>query len=303
MNTGKNNLIGKTVMERYKVLRVIEKNMYVISYLAIDEKGNRTYALNTFCKRDFSESQLCGMREQIKEMQGLNHPVFTRIFEVCEDDNNIYVIVDYSMFEGKNLYQYIEMYGTISPSNTVRWMIQICDAMKMMDGAHLTKRVPALYPTEIIIQPTWKLQIRTLDLIPHEFDALGGSLPLFTAPEVFLNLKLVDERSIVYSVGAIMHFCMTGTIPIKTGDKIEYYSPVRLKIMPEKEQIECACPPYLAWLVENCMEKNPAKRPSSLDELIYLLNCWLYRFEEYPAAKRKVIKGRIIYKLKNLIKK
>jgi len=98
--------------------------------------------------------------------------------------------------------------------------------------------------------------------------------PFYMAPEQALG-NAVDARTDIYAVGVIMYECFAGSLPFQ-GDSFMGILTQHITMEPEPVAQRAAkagrqLPPGLADVITRCMQKNPAQRFSTMDELVNVL--------------------------------
>ncbi|HET7500028.1 MAG TPA: serine/threonine-protein kinase, partial [Kofleriaceae bacterium] len=98
--------------------------------------------------------------------------------------------------------------------------------------------------------------------------------PFYMAPEQALG-NAVDARTDIYAVGVIMYECFAGSLPFQ-GDSFMGILTQHITMDPEPVAQRAAkagraLPPGLADVITRCMQKNPAQRFSTMDELVNVL--------------------------------
>jgi tRNA A-37 threonylcarbamoyl transferase component Bud32 len=98
--------------------------------------------------------------------------------------------------------------------------------------------------------------------------------PFYMAPEQALG-NPVDARTDIYAVGVIMYECFSGTLPFQ-GDSFMGILTQHITMEPEPVVQRAAkagrqLPPGLAETITRCMQKNPAQRFQTMDELVNAL--------------------------------
>jgi tRNA A-37 threonylcarbamoyl transferase component Bud32 len=98
--------------------------------------------------------------------------------------------------------------------------------------------------------------------------------PFYMAPEQALG-NPVDARTDIYAVGVIMYECFAGSLPFQ-GDSFMGILTQHITMDPEPVAQRAAragrqLPPGLADVVTRCMQKNPAQRFATMDELVNVM--------------------------------
>jgi serine/threonine protein kinase len=98
--------------------------------------------------------------------------------------------------------------------------------------------------------------------------------PFYMAPEQALG-NPVDARTDIYAVGVIMYECFAGSLPFQ-GESFMGILTQHITMEPEPVSQRAAkagrqIPPGLADVITRCMQKNPAQRFSTMDELVNVL--------------------------------
>jgi serine/threonine-protein kinase len=98
--------------------------------------------------------------------------------------------------------------------------------------------------------------------------------PFYMAPEQALG-NPVDARTDIYAVGVIMYECFGGSLPFQ-GDSFMGILTQHITMEPEPVAQRAAragrqLPPGLADVITCCMQKNPAQRFQSMDDLVNVL--------------------------------
>jgi len=98
--------------------------------------------------------------------------------------------------------------------------------------------------------------------------------PFYMAPEQALG-NPVDARTDIYAVGVIMYECFAGSLPFQ-GDSFMGILTQHITMEPEPVSQRAAkagrpLPPGLAEVITRCMQKNPAQRFATMDELVNAL--------------------------------
>lgn len=100
--------------------------------------------------------------------------------------------------------------------------------------------------------------------------------PHYMSPEQINQDPLIDHRTDVFSLGAIIYEVLCGKTPAK-GDKIHHVVDSVLNDTPEppSQVTKLKVPSLLEEIAMKCLEKDPASRFQTMDELLrYLQQDW-----------------------------
>src|SRR6185436_11474685 len=87
----------------------------------------------------------------------------------------------------------------------------------------------------------------------------------YLAPEQIRAPETVDARADIWALGVILHEAITGSVPF-TADTV---SGVLVAICCDKPPLVTDAPYDLARLILRCLDKDPATRPESVEELAH----------------------------------
>ena len=98
--------------------------------------------------------------------------------------------------------------------------------------------------------------------------------PFYMAPEQALG-NPVDQRTDIYAVGVIMYECFAGSLPFQgesfMGILTQHITTEPEPVAQRAQKAGRALPTGLADIITRCMQKNPAQRFSTMDELVTAL--------------------------------
>ncbi len=95
---------------------------------------------------------------------------------------------------------------------------------------------------------------------------------MYMSPEQIDRDPNINERSDIYSLGCLLYEILAGTTPFQ-GDKVHLLlDQIRSEMPDDPRKIsKTKVPDILARLTMKCLEKDPQKRPESMDELLRIL--------------------------------
>lgn len=199
------------VIGHYNLLERIESAGAGEMYRARDTKAGRTVALRLL------PSDVLGDRAStmavLRDVQALSHPNAVTVFDVGEHDGRVYLVFEF--LKGRSLRA--EMGGRPVPvRRAVDVAIQIADAVAVAHAAGFGHS--GLSPDAVVITGKGhaKIPVHELAVQSGAAYAIEGRLIDYEAPEEARG-EPADDRSDVYSIGAILYDMLTMRRPLPRG--------------------------------------------------------------------------------------
>lgn len=200
----------------------------------------------------------------------LSHPNTIEIYDYGRtEDGTYYYVMEY--LPGLSLADLVERHGALPPGRAVYLLRQVCLALREAHRAGLIHR--DVKPSNIFAAHRGGMDdvAKLLDFglvrpaatvrEPHlstEGHILGT--PLFMSPEQATGGRELDERSDIYSLGAVAYFLLTGRPPFNQGSGIEVMiAHARDPVVPPSV-LRDDIPEDLERVVMRCLEKDPDDR-------------------------------------------
>ncbi|HKH71356.1 MAG TPA: serine/threonine-protein kinase [Vicinamibacterales bacterium] len=200
------------VVAHYNLLERLEPSGPGDLYRARDTKAGRTVAVRLL-PADFT-SDPATLISQARGLTSLSHPNVTTLFEVGEHEGRVYFAFEFQ--KGQSLRA--EAAGRpMNVRRAIEIAIQIADAVS---DAHAAGFVHGgLSPESIVISAKGRAKIPAFELAAQggfEHDGREARLRDYESPEE-ANGQAPDDRSDIYSVGAILYEMLTTRRPMHRG--------------------------------------------------------------------------------------
>jgi serine/threonine protein kinase len=201
------------VIAHYNLLERLEPAGPGELFRARDTKKGRTVAVRVLPAEFVDAEARQVFMERARGLSALSHPNVTTVFDVGEHDGRIYVVFEF--LKGQSLRT--EMGGrAINVRRAVDLAIQMADAVA---DAHACGYIHGgLSPDSVVITAKGHAKIPAFALASREGFAGPDAAHLhdYDSPEEARGLPS-DERSDIYSVGAVMYEMLTGRRPLHRG--------------------------------------------------------------------------------------
>lgn len=264
--------LRSALADRYKIEREIGAGGMATVYLAVDLKHRRHVAVKVL-RPDLAATM--GPDRFLREIEiaaQLHHPHITPLYDSGEADGFLYYVMPYE--EGQSLREKLAKHGELPVPEAVRVLRHVVDALAhahqqgvvhrdikpeniMLSGEHAM--VTDFGVAKAVSEATGRRQLTT------EGVALGT--PAYMAPEQASADPNIDQRADIYAVGIVAYELLTGQPPF-TGTTVQQVLAAHFTQDPEPvSTYRDRVPPALEALVMRCLEKKPADRWQTAEEL------------------------------------
>lgn len=279
---------GPRMLGEFSILRELGRGAMGVVYLAEQASLGRTVAVKVLTHRvttTLAESERFGREARFGGR--LEHPNIARILTEGSDGPHAWFAMEY--VDGHSLQDEIKVQrsdpgtpegGAILPPfdstdylpAIVALIARAADAMAHAHSRGVIHR--DLKPSNLLLNREGDLRVVDFGIARDDsLDTLTGSnqiigsLP-YMSPEQALVLKTpVDERTDVYSLGAVLYELLTLERPIRGTTSLELMSKLRSSDPTPIRRLNRRVPEDLATICHKAMEKTPGDRYSSAGEL------------------------------------
>ncbi len=260
---------GSTFAGRYQVIEELGKGGMGSIYKVLDKKINEKIALKLInMETPSDEKSVERFSNELKLARKVSHRNICRMYDLGEEQGTHYITMEF--VPGEDLKNSITRMGPLNPGRAVSIAKQLC---KGLAEAHKTGVIHRdLKPQNVMIDSQGNARImdfgiaRTMKGEGLTADGMIIGTPEYMAPEQ-VEGKEVDQRTDIYSLGAILYEMLTGRVPFKGK------SPISVAFMHKTEKpkdprvYNDQITEELSRLVLKCMEKDKARRYQNVGEL------------------------------------
>jgi len=269
---------------KYEIQNQVAVGGMAIIYKAYDPSLARFVAVKQIAPHLAQDERFAErFREEARALARLSasQANIVSVYELLEQDHQLFLVMEY--VEGTTLRAMMDR-GAVPLQTGLGILLSTALGLKAMHVGGIVHR--DLTPANIMMAADGALKITDFGLIGHS----GGrtSLPMGTtkymAPEMFTGAP-VDPRADIYSLGFIAYEMLLGPEKFTQvfGDVLRDERAQQVRWMhwhsnpalraPSVKDVQPGIPPLISKIVERMMEKEPAKRFASVDQIIR----WLRR--------------------------
>jgi eukaryotic-like serine/threonine-protein kinase len=243
-------------------------------YLARDRKHDRRVAVKVLKPELAAALGTERFPREIRIVAQLQHPHIVPLHDSGEADGFLYYVMPY--VEGESLRDRLRR-EPLPMHEAVRILREVVDALAYAHGLGIMHR--DIKPDNVMVTGR-HAQVMDFGVAKAVRDAGGQQLttvgvavgtPMYMSPEQATGSNDVDARSDIYAIGILAFEMFTGEPPFTGPNAQAVLSSQVLEPAPDITTRRPGIPPAVAEVVRRCLEKNPADRWQSADEILPLL--------------------------------
>lgn len=194
----------------YHKYEQIGKGAYSTVYKAYHNDLSKIFAVKEI-NISIHKKNIERFREEIFLMNKFDHQNILKLYETIEDDNYIYLILEYC--ENGDLKHFLNK-RPMKEKNVRRFMKQIVSGLQYLNNKNVYHR--DLKPQNILLTKDYTIKISDFGLAKTcESDTLLDTIcgsPMYMAPEI-MKYKKYDTKADLWSLGVIFYQMLTGKTP------------------------------------------------------------------------------------------
>ncbi len=302
-------MIGET-LRHYRIEAKLGAGGMGVVYRALDSHLDRLVAIKVLPASALGNAERrARFAQEAKSASALSHRSIITIYDIDtgQVDGQPVDFIAMEYVAGKTLDKLIGRKG-LRLSEALRYAVQIADGLAAAHGAGIIHR--DLKPANIIVNEQGEVKILDFGLAklsdPEEPDAhaVTQSVPLdailqteagtiigtvaYMSPEQADGHK-VDERSDIFSFGAVLYEMITGRRAFTGDSKLSTLASVLHKEPAPLSQSEDEVPREVERIITRCVRKDPQRRWQSMADLKVALEDVLEEWDSSKSAIRKEI--------------
>jgi Tol biopolymer transport system component/tRNA A-37 threonylcarbamoyl transferase component Bud32 len=265
--------LKEALADRYKIESVVGQGGMATVYLAEDLRHQRKVAVKVLRPELAAALGSDRFLREIGIAARLQHPHILMLIDSGEADGFLYYVMPF--VEGESLRQKLVRERELPISEAVRILHDVVDALANAHSHGVVHR--DIKPDNVLLSGRHALVVdfgvaKAVSQATGRFapttEGLSLGTPTYMAPEQAAADPHIDHRADIYAVGAMAYELLTGTPPIK-GETPQAVLAAQITESPKPiHEVRPTVPPSLAQLVMRCLEKRPADRWQTAEELL-----------------------------------
>ena len=293
--------------KRYAIARSIGSGSFGTVYLATQLSTGQKVAIKILNLENAAQADIQHFRRELQICAELHHPHIVRLIDSGQHDEGLFYIV-FEYVPGLNLADVLKVEGVLTPTDALRLMAEIADALSYAHEEHRVVHRDLTPRNIMVLEGGARRNAKLLDFglgalegardelrsVTRAGDILGT--PAYAAPEQLRGRPVDDGRAPddptrysadLYSWALILAECLTGK---RVFDGTQIAQVISQQVAAEPISL----PPGLAGtpiapLLERCWEKDPVKRRVTARSLVRSLE--QIDPEEIPDVRKSLNKA------------
>ena len=261
---------------RYAVQDKVGTGGMAVVYRGLDQVLGRTVAIKTMLPQYATDSSFAArFKQEAQAAAALQSPYIVSVYDWGKDSDTYYIVMEY--LRGTDLKSGIRRHGALDCKKVAQIGSQIAQALSVAHQHDIIHR--DIKPQNIMVLPDGNIKVMDFGIaraknshLTQDNSVLGTAH--YVSPEQTQGKELGPTTDI-YSLGIVMYEAATGSVPFDGDDAIS----VALKQVNEQPEPPSQRNPRVDATLESiilkCMQKNPADRFQSADELAHVLRDYL----------------------------
>jgi serine/threonine protein kinase len=262
-----------TRLAHYEVESVLGSGAMGTVYLSRDTSLDRSVAVKVLRARLATEPAIVDrFVREARAAARVNHPNLTHIYFVGDEAGQRFFAMEY--VPGTTFEQEIAKNGPMPLARFVDVIVQSARGLAAAHGAGVVHR--DVKPSNLMLLPDGTVKVTDFGLaksLGGDVDASGGGMllgtPTYMSPEQCKG-RGVDARTDVYALGLTAWFLLAGKPPY-AGESLGQMLQDQMNTpLPSIRAVRPELPLALDQALAKLCEKDPEKRPKSMDEVAAL---------------------------------
>lgn len=278
---------GTPLAGRYRIVKTLGRGGMGVVFLADDLRLGHPVALKFLPATLASDPRrLQQFHNEVRHSRQISHSNVCDVYDIDDVDGHLFLSMEY--VEGRDLAAVLRD-RRVPEAEAVDLARQICAGLAAVHARGVLHR--DLKPANIMITKDGIARLMDFGIAmsgeEQEPERITEGTPAYMAPEQLVE-RQVSARSDIYALGLVMYELFTGRrlFEAKTLDELtEQQAALPARVPPDLEAIS----PRLREVVLQCLDRDPARRPASVEAVAGMLQVELLDAETHGRRMLQVI--------------
>ena len=260
---------GTIFAGRFEVIEELGKGGMGKVYKVLDKEVNEKIALKLLKPEIATEEKTIErFRNELKFARKIGHPNVCRMYDLNREGDTHYITME--LVSGEDLKSTITRIGQFPIGKTISIAKQVCDGLSEAHRLGVVHR--DLKPQNIMLDKEGNARIMDFGIARSlKAKGLTGAGVMIGTPEYMspeqVEVKEVDQRSDIYSLGVILYEMVTGRLPFEGETSIAVAMKHKSEAPRNPGELNSQIPDDLSRVILKCLEKDKEKRYQSGGEV------------------------------------
>ncbi len=271
-------------LARYEILGKLGEGGMGVLFRARDTRLGRTVALKVLRAEAVADPERRRrFLQEAKAVSALSHPGIVTLFDVGEDPAQG-TFISMECLEGESLRERLAR-GRLAVPEALRIATEMARALAAAHAAGIVHR--DVKPANVMLTDSGAVKVLDFGLAklfhvdgaPHDTDAVTVTARAQTAQGIVMGTpaymspeqaqgRVVDARSDVFSLGAVLYEMLAGRRPFEGENEISLLSAILRDTPVSLHTLRDDLDPKIETLVLRCLEKDPGTRYPTAQALV-----------------------------------
>ena len=260
---------GTIFAGRFEVIEELGKGGMGKVYKVLDKEVNEKIALKLL-KPEIAtdENTIERFRNELKFARKVGHPNVCRMYDLNREGDTHYITME--LVSGEDLKSTITRIGQLPVGKAIAISKQVCSGLAEAHRLGVVHR--DLKPQNVMLDKEGNARIMDFGIARSlKAKGLTGAGVMIGTPEYMspeqVEVKDVDQRSDIYSLGVILYEMVTGRLPFEGETSIAVAMKHKSEAPQDPGKVNTQIPDELSRVILRCLEKDKEKRYQSAGEV------------------------------------
>jgi serine/threonine protein kinase len=258
---------GTVLSGRYRIVSLLGRGGMGEVYRAEDLKLGNAVALKFLAPSLQNDSEaLAQLHREVLNARQVSHPCVCRVFDIGEMDGRNFLTMEY--IDGEDFASLLRRIGRLPADKALEATHQLCAGLAAAHEAGLLHR--DLKPGNIMLDARGRVRITDFGLAVKAHASQGrrefAGTPAYMAPEQITKGE-TSVSSDIYSLGLVLYELFTGRLPFDMTAQ-DTWRRMHVEVSPRApSSVVKEIDPLVENTILLCLQKDPARRPASVQEV------------------------------------